>query len=81
MEEIFQKFKQIRDTPTDIQKGTGLGLPICKEIVAHYGGSIWAESDVGKGSVITFTLPVEQRVLEPAEPLAGDADPLESPSG
>ena len=80
LEEIFQKFKQIGDTPADIQKGTGLGLPICKEIIAHYAGNIWAESELGKGSVFTFTLPVEQRVLEPAQPLAGDADPIESPS-
>jgi len=80
LEEIFQKFKQIGDTPADIQNGTGLGLPICKEIIAHYAGNIWAESELGKGSVFTFTLPVEQRVLEPAQPLAGDADPIESPS-
>ena len=80
LEEIFQKFKQIGDTPADIQKGTGLGLPICKEIIAHYAGNIWAKSELGKGSVFTFTLPVEQRVLEPAQPLAGDADPIESPS-
>ena len=72
LEEIFQKFKQIGDTPSDVQKGTGLGLPICKEIVAHYGGSIWAESELGNGSVFTFTLPVEQRVLEPEQPLAGN---------
>jgi len=80
LEEIFQKFKQIGDTPADIQNGTGLGLPICKEIIAHYAGNIWAKSELGKGSVFTFTLPVEQRVLEPAQPLAGDADPIESPS-
>ena len=80
LEEIFQKFKQIGDTPADIQKGTGLGLPICKEIIAHYAGNIWAKSELGKGSVFTFTLPVEQRVLEPAQPLADDADPIESPS-
>jgi signal transduction histidine kinase len=31
--------------------------------VAHYGGKIWAESVLGKGSVITFNLPIEQRIL------------------
>ena len=81
LEDIFQKFKQIGDTPTDIQKGTGLGLPICKEIIAHYAGNIWAESEPGKGSVFIFTLPVESRVLEPEQPSAGDAGPVESTSG
>ena len=75
LQEIFQKFKQIGDTPADIQKGTGLGLPICKEIIAHYAGNIWAESEIGKGSVFTFTLPVEKKVSEPDQPLAGDSGP------
>jgi len=38
------------------EKGTGLGLPLCKEFVAKHGGTIWIESEVGKGTKVTFTL-------------------------
>ena len=56
---VFEKFKQVGDTLTDKPKGTGLGLPICKEIVEHHGGRIWVESEPGRGSTFTFTLPVK----------------------
>jgi signal transduction histidine kinase/CheY-like chemotaxis protein len=55
---VFEKFKQVGDTLTDKPKGTGLGLPICKEIVEHHGGRIWVESEPGKGSKFSFALPV-----------------------
>jgi len=55
---VFEQFKQVGgDTLTDKPKGTGLGLPICKEIVEHHGGRIWLESEVGKGSIFSFSLP------------------------
>jgi len=56
--DVFDKFKQVGDTLTDRPKGSGLGLPICKEIIEHHGGRIWVESEVGKGSVFSFVLPV-----------------------
>jgi len=59
-ETIFEKFKQVGDTLTGKPKGTGLGLPICKEIVEHYGGRIWVESELGKGSTF-FTLPMGEK--------------------
>ncbi len=58
---IFEKFKQVGDTLSNKPKGTGLGLPICKEIIEHYGGRIWVESEPGKGSTFFFTLPITQK--------------------
>ncbi len=55
---VFEKFKQVGDTLTDKPKGTGLGLPICKEIIEHHQGRIWVESELGKGSIFSFTLPL-----------------------
>ena len=57
LNKVFEKFKQVGDTLTDKPKGTGLGLPICKQIVEHYGGKIWAESKEGEGSTFYFTAP------------------------
>jgi PAS domain S-box-containing protein len=59
---IFEKFKQVGDTLTGKPKGTGLGLPICKEILEHYGGKIWVEGELGKGSTFFFTLPITQKI-------------------
>jgi PAS domain S-box-containing protein len=57
LNKVFEKFKQVGDTLTDKPEGTGLGLPICRQIVEHYGGKIWAESMEGKGSTFYFTAP------------------------
>jgi signal transduction histidine kinase len=55
---VFEQFKQVGDTLTDKPKGTGLGLPICKEIVEHHGGRIWLESQLGKGSTFLVAFPI-----------------------
>ncbi|GAB7080462.1 ATP-binding protein [Megalodesulfovibrio paquesii] len=60
-DKVFEKFKQVGDTLTDKPTGTGLGLTICKQIVEHHGGTIWVESEQGKGSTFSFTLPLEGR--------------------
>lgn len=57
-QKIFDKFKQVSLTVTDKPNGTGLGLAICKQVVEHYNGRIWVESDVGMGSTFFFSLPV-----------------------
>ncbi len=53
---VFEKFKQVGDTLTDKPKGTGLGLPICKQIIEHHRGKLWVESILGEGSTFSFSL-------------------------
>ncbi|HQR53469.1 MAG TPA: sensor histidine kinase [Burkholderiales bacterium] len=57
---IFEKFRQVGDTLTDKPQGTGLGLPICREIVGHCGGRLWVESELGCGATFSFALPLPQ---------------------
>ncbi len=58
LEMIFDKYQQARNANPSSTKGTGLGLAIVKHIVSAHGGMVWAESEMQKGSVFTFTLPV-----------------------
>ena len=54
---IFEKFRQVGDTLTDKPAGTGLGLAICREIVGHFGGRLWVDSDHTRGATFSFLLP------------------------
>ncbi len=58
LDRIFDKFHQVEGQRSTFLKGTGLGLPICRELVELHGGRIRVESRVGEGSVFRFTLPV-----------------------
>lgn len=53
---VFDRFYQVGDSLTKSTVGTGLGLSIVKELVEAHGGTIWVESEVGKGSHFIFTL-------------------------
>jgi signal transduction histidine kinase len=57
---IFDKFQRSGDLLTGKIEGTGLGLAISREIVDHYEGRIWVDSEIGKGSIFTFTIPVKR---------------------
>jgi len=54
---VFEEFRQVGRHYTNKQEGTGLGLALTQRFVELHGGTIRLESELGKGSVFTFTLP------------------------
>jgi signal transduction histidine kinase/ActR/RegA family two-component response regulator len=79
---IFDEFAQLRNPARDASQGTGLGLAICKRLIEVLGGTISVESQLGRGSTFTVTLPAAAVLLrvdtlppapEPALAAAGAA--------
>jgi PAS domain S-box-containing protein len=62
-QKIFDRFSQVSGFSTRKFDGAGLGLAISKEVIALLGGEIWLESQIGKGTKFTFTIPniIEKR--------------------
>ena len=58
MPHLFERFYRAKDSMA--RGGAGLGLYISKQIIEAHGGRIWAESQPGKGSTFSFTLPLNQ---------------------
>ncbi len=55
---IFDKYEQVEMKKKGVTRDSGLGLTFCKMAIEAHGGKIWAESELGKGSAFTFSLPV-----------------------
>ncbi len=61
---LFSIDKQYRMDGTANEKGTGLGLILCKDFVGKNSGTIFVESELNKGSKFTFTVPLYNKSLE-----------------
>ncbi len=73
-EVIFREFGQVENPLQERYRGTGLGLPLCRNLAKLLGGSIWLESELGKGSTFFVRIPAIY-VGEVMQPDDGDMPP------
>lgn len=64
---LFSKFFRAENAVKTDTEGSGLGLYITKNVIQSHGGTIWAESIIGRGTTFYFTLPLDQRLIPPKE--------------
>jgi len=67
LEKIFKIDSNFSTKGTNSEKGTGLGLILCKEFVEKHNGEIWAESEIGIGTTFSFTLKMPYKNMQPAK--------------
>lgn len=79
LNKVFRRFHQVNQSETRQQRGTGLGLTICKEIVEHHLGRLWVNSIPGHGSTFTILLPATTAAGTKLSPVSGE-NPLETTS-
>ena len=79
LEAVFDEYRQLGRPREGSETGKGLGLAIAKRFVQLHGGRIWAESEVGKGSTFSFTLPLHEKTTASAR--YPSLQPLPKPAG
>lgn len=65
---VFERFRQLDDPAHGHGGGSGLGLAVSKQIIELHGGSMWADSHVGEGTIFRFTLPRSDNVVSVVPP-------------
>jgi signal transduction histidine kinase/ligand-binding sensor domain-containing protein/AraC-like DNA-binding protein len=71
---IFDRFYQVDGSHTREQEGTGIGLSLTKELVELHKGKIEVESDEGKGTIVTISIPLGKDHLKPEEIVEGEKE-------
>ena len=72
LEPVFERYTRVESDVSRHIQGTGLGLPIVRQIVSMHGGRAWAESTPGQGSVFHVALPLESGIAGRAGRPDGD---------
>lgn len=68
MDKLFKKFYRAENAVASQTEGSGLGLYMAKGIINAHGGEVWAESEVGRGTIMHFTLPTDPNLIPKHEP-------------